>query len=148
MFREVSIVESREVLRLWLRGRGVRETARLAGVDRKTVRRYVAAAEAAGLVANGDEAQLTEAAVGAVLLALRSGRPPGRGRGWEQLEGERSFLRESLERNLTLTKIHILLRRRGLTVPYRTLHRFCVAELGWRGALSSPRSSAGICSAG
>jgi len=131
MFREVSIVESREVLRLWLRGRGVRETARLAGVDRKTVRRYVAAAEAAGLDANGDEAQLTEAAVGAVLLALRSGRPPGRGRGWEQLEGERSFLRESLEQNLTLTKIHILLRRRGLTVPYRTLHRFCVAELGF-----------------
>jgi len=61
---------------------GVRETARLAGVDRKTVRRYVAAGEAAGLVANGDEAQLTEAAVGAVLLALRSGRPPGRGPGW------------------------------------------------------------------
>ena len=131
MFREVSVVESREVLRLWLRGQGVRETARLAGVDRKTVRRYVAAGEAAGLVANGSEAQLTEAAVGAVLLALRSGRPPGRGRGWEQLERERSFLRESLEQNLTLTKIHILLRRRGLTVPYRTLHRFCVAELGF-----------------
>ena len=69
MFREVSIVESREVLRLWLRGRGVRETARLAGVDRKTVRRYVAAGETAVLDANGAEAQLTEAAGGAVLLA-------------------------------------------------------------------------------
>src|SRR5262249_56408733 len=64
-------------------------------------------------------------------FALGSGGRRGRGRGWEQLEGERWFLRESLEQNLTLPKIHILLRRRGLTVPYRTLHRFCVAELGF-----------------
>ena len=65
-----------------------------------------------------------------MLLALRSGRPLGRDRGGEQLEGERSFFGENLGQNLTLTKIHVLLRRRGLTVPYRTLHRFCVAELG------------------
>ena len=43
-FREVGVHEIREVLRLWLRGEGLRSVARLAGVDRKTVRRYVAAA--------------------------------------------------------------------------------------------------------
>ena len=32
-----------EVLRLWLRGEGFRSIERLAVVDRKTVRRYVAA---------------------------------------------------------------------------------------------------------
>jgi transposase len=32
---------------------------------------------------------------------------------------------------LRLTKIHSLLARRGVLVPYRTLHRFCVAELGF-----------------
>jgi hypothetical protein len=36
-FREVAVYEVREVLRLWLRGEGLRSTARLAGVDRKTV---------------------------------------------------------------------------------------------------------------
>jgi hypothetical protein len=40
--REVRVFEVREVLRLWLRGEGLRATERLAGVDRKTVRRYLA----------------------------------------------------------------------------------------------------------
>ena len=46
-FREVSVVEVREVLRAWLEGEGLRTVAERAGVDRKTARRYVAAAQAA-----------------------------------------------------------------------------------------------------
>jgi len=53
-FREVSVVEVREVLRAWLEGHGLRTVASRAGVDRKTARRYVAAAEAAGLILAGD----------------------------------------------------------------------------------------------
>jgi hypothetical protein len=49
-FRKQRVFEVREVLRLWLRGEGIRATERLAGVDRKTVRRYVAAAVELGLV--------------------------------------------------------------------------------------------------
>ena len=45
-FREVRVFEIREVLRLWLRDEGIRSIERLGGVDRKTVRRYVAAAHA------------------------------------------------------------------------------------------------------
>ncbi|MFI5541767.1 hypothetical protein ACIHAX_35740 [Nocardia sp. NPDC051929] len=37
-YREVSVIEIREMLRLWLQGRGLREVARLSGTDRKTVR--------------------------------------------------------------------------------------------------------------
>ena len=48
-FREVSVVEVKEVLRGWLEGSGLRTVAERAGVDRKTARRYVAAAQAAGL---------------------------------------------------------------------------------------------------
>ena len=40
MFREVPMVEVREVLRLWLRGHSIGAIAPLAQVDRKTVRRY------------------------------------------------------------------------------------------------------------
>src|ERR1700738_1517909 len=40
-YREVSVIEIREMLRLWLQGLGLREVARLSGTDRKTVRRYV-----------------------------------------------------------------------------------------------------------
>jgi predicted DNA-binding transcriptional regulator YafY len=49
MFREVSVIEIREVLRSWLAGAGLRTVAAQAGVDRKTARRYVEAAVAAGL---------------------------------------------------------------------------------------------------
>jgi DNA-binding transcriptional regulator LsrR (DeoR family) len=48
-YREVTVIEIREVLRLWLRGdMGLRPIAEAAGVDRKTVRRYVEAAVASG----------------------------------------------------------------------------------------------------
>ena len=43
------MIEIREVLRSWLAGAGLRTVAAQAGVDRKTARRYVEAAVAAGL---------------------------------------------------------------------------------------------------
>ena len=35
-----------------------------------------------------------------------------------------------VKEDLTLVKIHILLARRGVEVPYRTLHRWAVANAG------------------
>ncbi len=59
-YREVRVFEVREALRLWLRGEGFRSIERMAQLDRKTVRRYVVAAEALGLVRDGGEAQLSD----------------------------------------------------------------------------------------
>lgn len=47
-FREVSVIEVREVLRLWVRGESPRSIAQLASPDRKTIRRYVALRREAG----------------------------------------------------------------------------------------------------
>jgi hypothetical protein len=74
-FREVRVFEVREVLRLWLRGEGIRSTERLAGVDRKTVRRYLAAAVELGLVRDGGEEQLSDEFVGSVVEAVRRTAP-------------------------------------------------------------------------
>ena len=52
-FREVGVHEIKEVLRLWLRGEGLRSFARLARVDRKTARRYVEAAAGAAWTGPG-----------------------------------------------------------------------------------------------
>jgi len=49
VYREVSVIEVREALRAWLAGKSERAVARQAGVDRKTGKRYGAAAVAAGL---------------------------------------------------------------------------------------------------
>ena len=54
-YREVSVIEIVEMLRLWLAGVGVREAARLSGTERKTVRRYVGRARACGLDRDGGE---------------------------------------------------------------------------------------------
>ncbi|MFP5072218.1 hypothetical protein ACLFMI_21460 [Pseudonocardia nantongensis] len=62
-YREVFVIEIREVLRAWLAGKGLRKIAEQTGVDRKTARRYVDAAVAAGLVRDGGEEQLTDRSI-------------------------------------------------------------------------------------
>jgi hypothetical protein len=71
MFREVPVFEVREVLRLWLAGQGLRAIERLSRVDRKTVRRYVMAAEEPGLVRDRGDGQLTDEFLGSVVEAVR-----------------------------------------------------------------------------
>ena len=137
-FREVSVVEVREVLRAWLEGHGLRKVAERAGVDRKTARRYVAAAEAAGLVREAGVGAVTDELVGAVVEAVRPARPNGHGASWELLldheEQIRAWVRGDGEGQepLSLVKIEELLARQGVKVPYRTLHRFAVERCGFR----------------
>jgi transposase len=130
-YREVSVIEIKEVLRLWLAGHSLREVTRLAGLDRKTVRRYVQAAQAAGVARGSGDGQLTEEVLGAVVAVVRPDRPRGNGASWEAIAAQREQLQAWLKQDLTLAKIHMLLGRRGVVVPYRTLHRFAVAELGF-----------------
>jgi hypothetical protein len=63
-FREVSVIEVREVLRGWLAGAGLRKVAEQAGVDRKTARRYVEAATEAGLARDGGPGHFNDTAIG------------------------------------------------------------------------------------
>ena len=131
-FREVAVIEIREVLRCWLGGQGLRTAGERAGVDRKTARRYVEAAVAAGLVREGGEHQLTDELLGAVVAAVRPVRAGGHGAAWEALLAEEARIREWIERDdLQLTNIHGKLARHGVAVPYRTLHRFAVARCGF-----------------
>ena len=132
VFREVAVIEIREVLRCWLGGVGLRTAAERAGVDRKTARRYVEAAVAAGLTREGGEAQLTDELVGAVVTVVRPARRAGHGQAWETLLVEEPRIRDWIERDeLQLTNIHGKLARRGIAVPYRTLHRFAVERCGF-----------------
>jgi transposase len=130
-FREVAVVEIREVLRAWLSGAGLRKVAEQAGVDRKTARRYVEAAVAAGLARDGGLAQLSDGLVGQVAEAVRPARPGGRGHAWDQLESCHAEVEAQVKAGLSVVKIGVLLERRGVVVPYRTLHRFCVERCGF-----------------
>src|SRR5262245_35684128 len=91
-FREVSVNEIREVLRVWLGvpeapAPGYRRIAAHCGVDRKTVRRYVEAAQAAGLRRDDDVSAVDDGLIGEVADAVRPARPDGHGAAWELLLG-------------------------------------------------------------
>jgi hypothetical protein len=138
MYREVSVIEVRELLRVWMSGAGLRRVAALAGVDRKTARSYTNAAALAGLDRGGDLDQLTDELVGEVIEAVRPGRPDGHGQVWEVLCANHDQIVKWVEEDLTVVKIGDLLERRGTAVPQRTLHRYCTQCTDYRG-----RGSAG-----
>jgi transposase len=129
-FREVSVVQVKEALRRWLRGEGERPIAQGVGIDRKTVRRYIAAAMELGVERSGGEGQLGDELIGQVLERVRPHRPDGHGQAWRILLGEEERIKGWLKDDLTVTKIGILLARRGVVVPPRTLARFCVERCG------------------
>jgi transposase len=133
MYREVSVSEIREVLRAWLAGVGLRRVAAQAGVDRKTARRYVDAAVAAGLDRECGVDQLTDELIGAVVTAVRPDRPQGHGEAWEALCTNHDRISTWVKDGLTVVKIEDLLARHGVIVPQRTLHRYCAERTDYRG---------------
>jgi len=138
------VFEVREVLRCWLAGDGLRRVAERAGVDRKTARRYVEAAQAAGLTRDGGEGQLSDGLVGAVVAAVRPARAAGHGAAWEALLVEEARIKEWIEKDrLQLTNIHGKLVRRGVDVPYRTLHRFATERCGFGSRAATVRVADG-----
>ena len=135
-YREVDMWEILNILQRIGRGESKSAVARVTGYRRKTIRRYVATAVKLGW-RPGDEDPSEELAA-EVFSRLRPGprrRSPG--------ETEHLLLpqRERIEtwlkpgagekRGLRLTKVHRLLTREGVEVPYTSLHRFAVKYCGF-----------------
>lgn len=134
-YREVDMWEILEVLRRWGRGESTTTIKQATGRSRKTVRRYVRIAARLGWVCGQQEP--TEELAGAVQQRLRpvaADAAPGaaetlllphqeRIRAWLESRGG--------ERGLRLTKVHQLLARDGVVVPYSSLHRFVVKHCGF-----------------
>jgi transposase len=133
-YREVEMWEILDVLRRVQRGEPKAAIKRATGRTRKTIRRYVATAVAVGWdgVAEPDEAL-------AVAVARRLKPVPEEPRAGTseatlapQRERIRALLFPETGRGLRLTKVHELLGRHGVTVPYSSLHRFAVSQLGFQ----------------
>ena len=138
VYREVSVIEIREALRAWLAGKSERAVAVQAGVDRKTSKRYVMAAVAAGLSRDGGEGQLTDELIGQVVSVVRPVRPDGHGQGWAELEARREQIAKWVTGGVPVVKIGILLARQGVVVAERTLHRFAAERCGAAGRVTTP----------
>ena len=136
-YREVDVVEVKEVLRRWLAGAGKKAIARELGIDVRTVRRYVQWAEderPAG-IERGDLD--LDALTQAVVQARDGSRGRPKGDSWALCARHAEAIRRLLActhhgKPLKLTKVRKLLRREHkIHVPYATLHRFAVQELGF-----------------
>jgi transposase len=91
----------------------------------------VSAAVEAGLARDGGLGQLTDELVGQVAQVVRPVRPGGHGQAWDQLGACQEQVEGWVKQGLSVVKIGVLLERRGVVVPYRTLHRFCVERCGF-----------------
>ena len=125
-FREVPVFEVREVLRLWLDGRGYRAIAGLVRPDRKTVTRMIETAVGLGLDRDGGVGQLDDVFVGSVMAAIRQVRPDRHGESWALLERPSTTRSRggSSERCPGAARSVELLARSGVVVPERTVNRY------------------------
>lgn len=140
-FREVTVIETKEVLRLWRSGVAKKRIAAQLGVDVKTVRGYVKVAERLEL----DPGLDLDTATAAVVERLAAANRRPRGVTWEVCATHADFIRAKLEDGVRLTKIRkLLLRQRQAQVSYMTLYRYAVEELGFgRGAPTIPVADCG-----
>ena len=130
-YREVTMLEVKEVLRLWLRGVPKKRIASQRGLDPKTVRRQVELAQECGLSPQSGEEALTDDLLLGLAEKLRPAVSYPRGEGWQRCEQQRGFIQGHLDRRVKLSKIRKLLRRQGVLVSYASLWRFATKELGF-----------------
>jgi hypothetical protein len=141
-YRELTMIDVKEVLRRWSAAQGDRQIARECGADRKTIARYTKAALKLGL-ARGCE--LTDDVVHEVAQCVQARPLVAPSDEWNQVTQHRPLIERWLAgygdtRPLKLTKIHTLLvRDHGLTASYDTLWRFAHQELAWREKPSTVR---------
>lgn len=131
-YRELIMIDIKEMLRRRAAGQSVRQVARETGFDRKTVARYFSAATSLSLSL---EQELTEEKILIVAERVQARPVADPSEEWKQIEGHRAQVAGwlGLKRPLKLRKIHTLLQRdHGVAASYATLRRFAIEELGWR----------------
>lgn len=137
-FRELSMIEVREVLRRWQAGQSAREIAKSGVADRKTVGRYIDIARARGVTRSSE---LTDVVVAEIARIVQERPTPSASEEWQRLEAQRARIEAWLKADnpLRLVRVHELLGRDGIEVSYMTLWRFAHRELGWRERATSVR---------
>jgi hypothetical protein len=120
--RTFDVVDIIEILVHWHAGRNNTEIAASLSVDRKTVRKYVTAAEAAGMVPGGQPLAEVEwdAKVREWFPELADTRL--RKVTWPAIWRHHDYIREQLQAGVTVTTIHQRLRdERGVAVSIATV---------------------------
>jgi len=130
-YRELFVVDIKEVLRLWARGYGYRAIARTGVADRKTARGYIEVAEALGLERGDEDRALDDEFIAEVVVQVCPGAPSKPGEMREHCRAHAELIRGWFEKGCKSPKVaRLLARHTGVVVPRRTLQRFAAEDLG------------------
>jgi transposase len=131
-YRELSMIDVKEVLRRWAAGHSNRKIARETGTDRDTASRYIAVAEQLMLPR---DRELSEAEIHEVAQRVQARALPDPSAERQAVAEHKQHIIDWLgkKRPLRLSKIHTLLvRDHGLVASYDTLRRYAREELDWQ----------------
>jgi transposase len=128
--RTFDVIDVSEILMHWHAGRSKNEMAESLGVDRKTLRKYIAPAQAAGITPGGP-AKSSEEWAGLVrewFPQLADSRL--RQVTWPAIGEHHEFIRGQLQAGVTVSTIHQRLRdEHGLAVSVASLRRYVAANV-------------------
>jgi transposase len=128
--RTFDVIDITEILVHWYAGRSKNEMAESLGVDRKTIRKYVAPAEAAGLVPGGP--LVSEEAWAARVREWFPELSDTRLRQvtWPEIDKHRDYIVGQLKARVSAATIHQRLRdERGLAVSIASFRRWLTANV-------------------
>jgi transposase len=131
-YRELTMIDVKELLRRWSAGHSNRKAARDTGADRDTVGRYVEVAKELGLE-RGHE--FTDAEVHEIAQRVQARPVRDASAEWNAIAKHKERIEEWLSRKrpLKLTKVlTLLVREHSVEASYDTLRRYAIQELGWR----------------
>jgi len=128
--RTFDVIDICEILTHWHAGRSKNEIAGSLGLSRNTVRKYLAAAEAAGMVPGGPAVSQERWAELARAWFPELADTRLRQVTWPAIAGHRDYIVAQLEAGVTVSTIHQRLRdERGLAVSVASLRRYVAANL-------------------
>lgn len=128
-FREVHVVEIKEILRRWQRKESFRNISAAVHADRKTIRRYVATAKQHGLT-QAPEKPISDELLGLIVEDILPGAPESVGAMRTHCRLHRTLIEGWVREGCHSPKIIRLLQAQTkVVVPGRTLRRFIAEEL-------------------
>ena len=129
--KEYTVIEIVDVLRRQVAGDKISAIARATGMDRKTVRKYIRIAEGKGLT---KDSRVEDVAY-EVFREVNGGDKADAGNSRDAtLLPHKGLIVDWLQReDLTLTKVHMKLLRRGIETSYSSLYRFVQEHAGLTG---------------
>jgi transposase len=128
--RTFDVIDICEIFTHWHAGRSKNEIAGSLGLSRNTVRKYLAAAEAAGMVPGGPAVSQDEWARLARVWFPELADTRLRQVTWPAIGEHRDYIVEQLAAGVTMATIHQRLRdERGLAVSVASLRRYVAANL-------------------